>query len=152
MRHVAQWPRALAGGSMTVLAQDSWKCEKTLKNWFILAASAPVGAIFRAGKSFEPQLELFFEQGKVSCYLSCVYHRARKMNPKFQIQKYDYMAECVATAASFEIWYELWKQIESWNLVFKITYLKSCNTFTQITYLYYKLIKGILWYSMIRQP
>ena len=36
MRHVAQWPRALAGGSMAVLAQDSWKREKILNSWFIL--------------------------------------------------------------------------------------------------------------------
>ena len=36
MRHVAQQPRALAGGSLAVLAQDSWKCEKILNSWFLL--------------------------------------------------------------------------------------------------------------------
>ena len=33
---MAQWPRALAGGSMTVLARDSGNCEKNSKNWFLL--------------------------------------------------------------------------------------------------------------------
>ena len=58
MRHVAQQPRALADGSMAVLAQDSWKCEKILNNWFILSLGRGSGGCPGGGRWVEVDLEV----------------------------------------------------------------------------------------------
>ena len=76
--------------------EKSKSCSTRMYSEGILAFTVYPGVSGRrTSQKLSPDWRLFFEQGKVSCYLFCVYHRARKMNPKFQIQKYGYVAENV---------------------------------------------------------